>query len=230
MARVGDTALAVLAAIASAVVAFFASTRLGGIDPGSAFYIAMTIGSTVGSLVAATKGEKLGLLASFAALLALLSLMTRGAIPASVLTFETARGTVAIPSDLLPWLGVATIAFLAASIAAGGSPTRAALFVLVVLLTAFAYYTTEVAARVLAAALSAVAVFTPFASEQRRPSTPLLAAPAAALSWSDALLLAIPLAAFVALDPMNLVKDRRYREIAALAVLFLALGQILAVA
>jgi len=240
---VGVSAASVGRTIAFAAIAAIL-TLLGliyglGMDPMDAFYIAFTIGSATAAAVALTEREaNIGTVASAAALLLLLGLAGPYLGLSAILTFKTETTTVYVPIEFLPWIALGLLAIFVVGYALGAPVGRLALWVLGSVLAVFWFAVTEPTSQVVIACLIALIAAVPLlrASPSTATTGLLVGAVLPAgrtqvvfdLSQANVVgMMLIPLILFVALDPFNVIRERRIQELASVVVIFIAFLQVL---
>jgi hypothetical protein len=228
---------AAAAAAVAAVASFALLYLLTDLDIATILFIGLGLASSVGAVVAIDKGESIGQISGFAALLLMLFVFGQY-LPRSAVVFALPSSqAVVIDVWTLPLIMLGVVLMFAIVKYVGGDVSRFGLWLISVALT-LAYFTySDVVARTLIAAIQALIVFLPVAQGYEKAR--LLAAAPVVAGYDKVLVVdlsnvnvyaayLIPVLTFVALDPFNKV-NRAYRSLAALIVLMLVFLQVLGV-
>jgi len=226
-----------LAAVAAAI-SFALLYLLTNLDIATILFIGLGLASSVGAIVAIDKGESIGEITGFVALLFMLFVFGQY-LPRSAIVFALpSNQAVVIDVWTLPLLMLGVILMFAIVKYVGGDMSRFGLWIISVALT-LAYFTySDVVARTLIAATQALIVFLP-AAQGYEKSRLLAAAPIALTGYDKVLAIdlsnvnvyaayLIPILSLIALDPFNRV-PRNYRVLAAVVVMFIVFLQMVGV-
>jgi len=229
--------ITIAAAVVAAVATFLGLVYGLGMETMDAFYVAFTIGSAAAAAAAFTQKEaNIGVVASAAALLMLIGLAGPYLGLQAILVFRTQTTTVYIPVEMLPWIMIGFIAFFAVGYVIGANVGRLALWTLGSILAMFWFAVTDPTAQVIIACIVALIAAVPLLSRQPAYGTLLSVAilPSARTQIEFDFtqvnyfgMLFTPLILFVALDPFNVVRNRVWRDLASVIVIFVAFLQVL---
>jgi len=213
-----------------------------GMETVDAFYISFTVGAAAAAAVALTEREaNLGVVASAAALLLMLGILGPYLGLTSAFVFKGQTYEIAIPTEYIPWIMLGLVGVFVIGYAVGADVGRLGLWVLGSILAMFWFTVTDVTSQVILSCLIAIIAAVPLLKKEARAGGYLLAAaiiPASPLAGRTQItfdltqvnyfgMLVTPVLLFLALDPFNVIENRKIEEICSVIVLFLAFLQLL---
>jgi hypothetical protein len=211
-----------------------------GFSTGEAFYLAFTFASTVGAVVAISEKEQSLLdVTAFGALLLVLAIIPYlSGIAPSTLTIITPTAQITIPTNMIPWICLGLVGFMAVAVTVGANAGAIGLWVLSDILVILYYVVPDPITKLFSIIMVAVIATYPMLRTTTTGKYAYGLLGLGLLPVSNTFktefvinlstinpyaVMLLPILTFISLDPFNAIKNRLVKDIGAVLATFVVL-------